>query len=53
MGRIVATALAEQLSGWVRAEQMAECAGRERFLDALEKFQPPNLHWRTAYMAGL
>ena len=35
--RIVAAALAEQLSGWVRVEQMAERGSRERFLAALEK----------------
>ena len=35
--RIVAAALAEQLSGWSRVEQMAERASRERFLAALDK----------------
>ena len=35
--RIVAAALAEQLSGWSRVEQMAERGNRERFLAALEK----------------
>lgn len=35
--RIVAAALAEQLSGWNRVEQMAECGSRERFLAALDK----------------
>ena len=35
--RIVAAALAEQLSGWARVEQMAERASRERFLAALDK----------------
>jgi hypothetical protein len=33
--RIVA-ALAEQLSGWTRVEQMAERGSRERFLAALD-----------------
>jgi hypothetical protein len=35
--RIVAAALAEQLSGWTRLEQMAERGSRERFLAALDK----------------
>jgi hypothetical protein len=35
--RIVAAALAEQLSGWSRVEQMAERGSRERFLAALDK----------------
>ena len=35
--RIVTAALAEQLSGWSRVEQMAERGNRERFLAALEK----------------
>jgi hypothetical protein len=35
--RIVAAALAEQLSGWTRVEQMTECGSRERFLAALNK----------------
>jgi hypothetical protein len=35
--RIVAAALAEQLSGWTRLEQMAEHGSRERFLAALDK----------------
>jgi len=35
--RIVAAALAEQLSGWSRVEQMAEFGNRERFLAALDK----------------
>src|SRR5437870_3629559 len=35
--RIVAAALAEQLSGWTRVEQMAELGSRERFLTALDK----------------
>ena len=35
--RIVAAALAEQLSGWNRLEQMAERGSRERFLAALDK----------------
>ena len=35
--RIVAAALAEQLSGWSRADQMAEHGSRERFLAALDK----------------
>ena len=35
--RIVAAALAEQLSGWTRVGQMAERASRERFLAALDK----------------
>ena len=34
--RIVAAALAEQLSGWTRMEQMAERASRERFLAAIQ-----------------
>ena len=37
MERIVAAALAEQLSGWARVEQMAERSSRERFLAALDK----------------
>jgi hypothetical protein len=35
--RVVAAALAEQLSGWTRMEQMAGNASRERFLAALDK----------------
>jgi hypothetical protein len=35
--RIVAAALAEQLSGWSRVEQMAKRGNRERFLAALDK----------------
>jgi len=35
--RIVAAALAEQLSGWSRVEGMAQLASRERFLAALDK----------------
>jgi hypothetical protein len=35
--RIVAAALAEQLSGWARVEQMAEQGNREEFLAALDK----------------
>jgi hypothetical protein len=35
--RIVAAALAEQLSGWARVEQMAEHGTRERFIAALDK----------------
>jgi hypothetical protein len=35
--RVVAAALAEQLSGWTRVGQMAERASRERFLAALDK----------------
>ena len=35
--RIVSAALAEQLSGWARVEQMAERGSRERFLAALDK----------------
>ena len=35
--RILAAALAEQLSGWTRLEQMAERGSRERFLAALDK----------------
>jgi hypothetical protein len=35
--RIVAAALAEQLSGCARAEPMAERGSRERFLAALDK----------------
>jgi hypothetical protein len=38
--RIVVSALAEQLSGWNRMEQMAERGNRERFLDALDKVPP-------------
>ena len=37
MERIVAAALAEQLSGWSRVERMAELGSRERFLAALDK----------------
>ena len=37
MERIVAAALAEQLSGWARVEQMADRGSRERFLAALDK----------------
>jgi hypothetical protein len=35
--RIVAAALAEQLSGWSRVERMAKLGSRERFLAALDK----------------
>ena len=35
--RIVAAALAEQLSGWTRVEQMTERGSRERFLAVLDK----------------
>jgi hypothetical protein len=35
--RIVAAALAEQLSGWSRVERMAQLGSRERFLAALDK----------------
>jgi hypothetical protein len=35
--RIVAAALAEQVSGWSRVEQMAERGSYERFLSALDK----------------
>jgi len=35
--RVVAAALAEQLSGWTRVERMAERGSRERFLAALDK----------------
>ena len=35
--RIVAAALAEQLSGWSHVEQMAGRGSRERFLAALDK----------------
>ena len=35
--RIVAAALAEQISGWTRPEQMAARGSRERFLAALDK----------------
>jgi hypothetical protein len=35
--RTVAAALAEQLSGWSRVEQMAKRGNRERFLAALDK----------------
>jgi hypothetical protein len=35
--RIVAAALAEQLSGWARVEQMAEQGNREELLAALDK----------------
>ena len=35
--RIVAAALAEQLSGWTRVEQMTERGSREHFLAALDK----------------
>ena len=38
--RIVAAALAEQLWGWNRVEQMAERGSRERFLAALDKVPP-------------
>ncbi|MCU1234162.1 MAG: hypothetical protein JWP63_2129 [Candidatus Solibacter sp.] len=38
--RIVAAALAEQLSGWARVERMAELGSRERFLAALDKVPP-------------
>ncbi len=35
--RIVGAAIAEQLSGWMRVEQMAERGSRERFFAALDK----------------
>jgi len=35
--RVVAAAVAEQLSGWSRVEQMAGRGSRERFLAALDK----------------
>jgi hypothetical protein len=35
--RVVAAALAEQLSGWARVEQMAQRGNREAFLAALDK----------------
>jgi hypothetical protein len=35
--RIVAAALAEQLSGWTRVERMAKSGSHERFLAALDK----------------
>ena len=35
--RIVSAALAEQLSGWTRAERMGRLGSRERFLAALDK----------------
>jgi hypothetical protein len=35
--RMVAAALAEQLANWSRVEQMAERAGHDRFLAALDK----------------
>jgi hypothetical protein len=35
--RIVAAALAEQLSGWSRVQRMAELGNRECFLAALDK----------------
>jgi len=35
--RIVSAALAEQISGWMRVEQLAERSSRERFLKALDK----------------
>ena len=35
--RVVAAALAEQVSGWTRVEQMAESGSRERFLAVLNK----------------
>jgi hypothetical protein len=35
--RIVAAALAEQLSGWSRVERMAKLGSREHFLAALDK----------------
>ena len=35
--RIVAAALAEQLSGWSRIQQRAERGSRERFLATLDK----------------
>lgn len=35
--RIVAAALAEQLSGWARLEQMAQRGSRVRFLAAQDK----------------
>lgn len=38
--RIVAAALAEQLSGWARVERMAERGSRDRFLAALDKVPP-------------
>lgn len=38
--RIVAAALAEQISGWTRLEHMAVQGSRERFLAALDKVPP-------------
>jgi hypothetical protein len=35
--RIVAAALAEQITGWTRVEQMKGCGSRERFLAALDR----------------
>lgn len=35
--RVIAAALAEQLSGWNRVEQMAGRGSRKRFLAALDK----------------
>jgi hypothetical protein len=35
--RILSAALAEQISGWARVQQMAERGSRERFLAALDK----------------
>ncbi|MBI4873965.1 MAG: hypothetical protein HY822_04950 [Acidobacteria bacterium] len=35
--RMVAAALAEQLAGWRRVEQMAKLAGHDQFLAALDK----------------
>ena len=35
--RLVVAALAEQLAGWARVEQMAERGSREDFLAALDK----------------
>jgi hypothetical protein len=36
--RVVAAALAEQVSGWTRVEQMADRGSLERFLAALDQF---------------
>ena len=53
--RIVA-ALAEQLSGWTRVEQMAERGSRECFLAALDMVpaaEPALESWPTAFDAAL
>ena len=39
--RIVAAALAEQLSGWSRVQRMAELGNRERFLAARTRSPQP------------